>query len=128
MALKQDYIRKMEIRKQRKVEAGVVSDRFPEIRNMVIHMTYFHDAKNPVLMERTINVFPTSIAYFNMECMTKGCDNGGFDLTPVISRLVKHHKKSAKGNMICEGKIEEFSSDHAKVSYQINITYNKRLS
>ncbi|RJQ21227.1 MAG: hypothetical protein C4560_04085 [Nitrospiraceae bacterium] len=126
MAHKQDYIKKMELKKRRKVEAGVVSERFPEISNMVIHMTYFHDAHNPVLMERTVNVFPTSLAYFNMECMVKGCDNGGFDLTPVILSLIKHHKKLAKGNMICKGKVDEhFSSKHANISYEINIKYNK---
>lgn len=128
MTPKQDYIKKMELRKQRKIEAGVVSERFPKISNIIIHMTYFHDAENAILMERTVNVFPTSTADFNMECMIRGCDNGGFNLNPVISNLIKQNKKLAKGNMKCKGKLENHSANHANISYEINIKYNKHSS
>jgi hypothetical protein len=128
MAPKQDYLKKMELRKQRKIDAGVVSERFPKISNMIIHMTYFHDAENSVLMERTVNIFPTSTADFNMECMIRGCDNGGFNLTPLISTLIKQNKKLAKGSMKCKGKLENHSSTHANISYEINIKYNKQSS
>jgi hypothetical protein len=126
MAQKQDYIKKMELKKQRRSEAGIVSARFPNVSTIVIHMTYFHNAENPVLMERTINVFPTSTADFNMECMVRGCDNGGFDLTPVITKLIKQHKKMAKGDMTCKGKVDNKSSGHANISYRISINYKKR--
>ncbi|MBI5056930.1 MAG: hypothetical protein HZB61_09990 [Nitrospirae bacterium] len=128
MTPKQDYVKKMELKKLRRVEAGIVSDRYPGVSNIVIHMTYFHEAENPVLMERTINVFPTSIADFKMECMIRGCDSGGFDLTPVISKLIKQHKKMAKGDMNCRGKIGDYSSHHANVSYEISIKYNNKHS
>jgi hypothetical protein len=126
MAQKQDYIKKMELKKQRRFEAGIVSDRFPAITNIIINMTYFHNAENPVLMERTINVFPTSTADFNMECMVRGCDNGGFDLNPIISKLIKQRKKTAKGEMVCKGKVDNKSSGHAHISYKISLSYKKR--
>jgi len=126
MANKQDYMKKMELKKKRKLEAGIVSDHFPNVSNIIIHMTYFHEAENPVLMERTINVFPTSTADFVMECMVRGCDNGGFDLTPVITKLIKQHKKLAKGDMVCKGKTDTQSSGHANISYKISISYKKQ--
>lgn len=126
MAHKQDYIKKMELKKQRRSEAGIVSARFPNVSSIVINMTYFHNAENPVLMERTINVFPTSIADFNMECMIRSCDNGGFDLTPLITKLIKQHKKIAKGDMVCKGKVDNKSSSHANISYKISISYKKQ--
>ncbi|MEN8264596.1 MAG: hypothetical protein ABFR82_14165, partial [Nitrospirota bacterium] len=79
MAHRQDYLKKMELKKQARLEAGILSDRYPKVSGLVINMTYYHNAENPVLMQRTVNVFPSSHAYFKMECMTKGCNEGGFD-------------------------------------------------
>lgn len=125
MLNRQEHLRRQELKKQHKHEAGLVSERFPGVSGIVIHMTYYHKAENPVLMERTINVFPTSYAYFNMECMIKGCESGGFDLSSLIAKQVKKHKKSLKGEMACSGRDSELSRDHATISYEINIKYNK---
>ena len=89
-------------------------------------MTYYQKAANPVLMERTINILPASYAYFNMECMIKDCVNGGFDLTPAISDLIKNRKKSGKGKLVCKGKTSPVSPEHASVSYEISIQYIKK--
>ena len=116
----------MELKKQLRHDAGLVSERFPEVSGIVIHMTYYHNAENPVLMQRTVNVFPSSFAYFNMECMTKGCESGGFELTPLIAKNIKQHKKSLKGKMVCEGKNGDIPPEHASIAYEINIKYNKK--
>ena len=79
MIQRQEHLKKIELKKQHRLDAGLVSDGFRRVLGMVIHMTYYHNADNPILMERTVNVFPTSYAYFKMECMTKGCEEGGFD-------------------------------------------------
>lgn len=126
MAHRQNYLKKMEIKKQAKFDAGIVSERFPKVSGIVINMTYYHKAENPVLMERTVNVFPSSHAYFNMECMIKGCNNGGFDLTKIIAKQIKQKKKSVKGTMVCKGNNSDLNADHGKVSYEINIKYNNR--
>ncbi len=127
MAHRQDYLKKMELKKQARLDAGVVSDRYPKISGIVIYMTYYHNAENPVLMQRTVNVFPSSYAYFKMECMSKSCDNGGFDLSSVISKQIKQKKKSVKGKMTCKGKNADTASDHASISYEISVKYsNKR--
>jgi hypothetical protein len=57
--------------------------------------------------------------------MIKGCIDGGFDLTSVISKMIKNHKKSEKGNLICNGNIDDLASDHANIAYQITVKYNK---
>ena len=126
MAHKQNYVERMELNKQQKIISGLVSERFPEVSSIVIRMTYYHKAVNPVLMVRTVNVIPTSYAYFNMDCMIKDCVDGGFDLTSVITDMVKHHKKLAKGKLVCNGngKDHAFASDHASITYEIKIKYN----
>jgi hypothetical protein len=117
----------MELKKQARIEAGLVAERFPKVSGIVINMTYYHNAENPVLMQRKVNVFPNSHAYFNMECMIKGCENGGFNLKPIINKQIKERKKSAKGKLVCKGKKNDrVSSDHASISYEINIKYSRK--
>jgi len=128
MIQRQDHLKKMEIKKQHKLDAGVVSELYPAVEGIVIHMIYFHNAENPVLMQRTVNVFPSSYAFFNMECMIKGCEGGGFDLTSLIAKNIKQHKKSFKGELVCKGKNGGKSSDHARISYEITIKYGKKKS
>ena len=116
----------MELNKQQRITSGLVSERFPAVSGIVFQMTYYHKAANPVLMVRTVNVIPTSYAYFKMDCMIKDCMDGGFDLTSVITDMVKHHKKLAKGKLVCNGngKDHAFASDHASITYEIKIKYN----
>lgn len=125
MSNRQQQQAKVELKKQNTSAAGLLSERFPHVAGMVIHMTYFQNGINPVLMVRTLNVFPTSPAYFKMDCMIKGCDNGGFDLTPVIKNMIKMRIKEKKGSSDCKGKVDAVTCDHASVDYDIAIKYGK---
>lgn len=125
MANRQQHAAKLELKKQNTFAAGLLSERFPQVTGMVIHMTYYQNGINPVLMVRTLNVFPTSAAYFKMDCMIKGCENGGFDLTSVIKAMIKDRKKEKKGSIACKGKVDAVSGDHASVDYDISVKYGK---
>ncbi len=123
---RQDYLAKKEVNKQHKVDAGLVSERFPGVSGIVIQMFYYRKSSNPAPMIRTVNFFPSSYAYFHMECMMKECVNGGFDLTSVIDTMIKKHRNSETGKMICSGKNDSLTGDHARISYEISVQYNKR--
>ena len=123
MTQKQGYLAKLELNKKNRLASGLVSEKFPNVSEMVIHMTYFQKASELILMERTVNVTPNDFAYFNMECMMKECLNGGFELGSVISNLVKKRKKTAQGKLVCSGKGDFLSSGHASISYEISIKY-----
>lgn len=126
MAQRQNYAVKMDLLKEKRIAAGLVSDRFPEVSGMVIQMTYFRTGLNPVLMLRTINVFPTAYAYFNMDCMISGCTGGGFDLSPVIKEMVKKHNRLKKGTLDCKGNNADLESDHAHIDYEITIKFYRK--
>ena len=126
MVHRQNYVESIERNKQRKLAAGLISECFPEVSDIIIHMTYYHKAANPILMNRIVNFWPSQYAYFNMDCMIKGCVDGGFDLTLVIAKMIKNHKKSEKGKLTCTGKSDTLSADHASVTYQITVKYNDR--
>jgi len=125
MSYRQDYLERIELKKQHRIAAGLVSECFPEVSDIAVHMTYFHKGANPILMVRKVNYWPSRHAYFNMDCMIKGCVDGGFDLTSVISKMIRNHKKSEKGKLLCDGNIDALASDHASIAYQITIKYNK---
>ena len=110
-----------------KQSAGLVADRFPGVSGIVVRMKYYQKLLiSPVLMVRTVHFYPDGYAYFNMACMTKECVDGGFDLTPAITSLVKHHKRSGTGKMICKGDGNSLSDGHASIFYEINVQYNER--
>jgi hypothetical protein len=125
MANRNNYAAKMELKKQNKSAAGLISEQFPEVAGMVIQMTYYQNRANPLLMVRTVNVFPTSFAYFKMDCMIKGCEGGGFDLSPVVKSMIKEKKKGKKGRLDCCGKVDSSAAEHASVEYDIAIRYGK---
>jgi hypothetical protein len=118
-------MQKMELKKQINLAAGLVSERFPSVSGIVIQMTYYQNAANPVLMVRTFNVSPASYAYFKMDCMIKGCVGGGFDLTSVVTDMVKAHKKLKKGGIPCLGNFDLPADNHARIEYEITMQYNK---
>ena len=126
MPSKQNYIARMELHRQNKLAMGLLSERFPEVASIVFHLTYYQKGANPVLMLRTINVLPIDSAYFNMDCLIKGCVDGGFNLTGVIKDMVKTRKKIARGKLSCRGKPDTNVSDHASLEYEITIQYNKK--
>jgi hypothetical protein len=125
MAHRQNYIESLELNKQRRLAAGLISERFPKVLEIVIRMTYYQKGVNPILMVRIVNFWPSRHAYFNMDCMLKDCVDGGFDLTSVITNMIKNHEKSGKGKLICNGKSDTLASDHASIAYEVSIKYNK---
>jgi hypothetical protein len=116
---------KMALKKQNRLLAGLISERFPEVSGIIISMIYYQNGANSVLMERTINMLPTSDTYFKMDCMVRGCDGGGFDLTQTVADLAKNLRKVKKGTPVCNGQTDVPSQDHASIDYEIVIQYNK---
>lgn len=125
MSQKQRYLDKIEQKKSIMLAAGLVSERFPGVSSIVFHMTYYQKTADPVLMKRTVNFFPTDYVFFHMDCMKEECVNGGFDLTPVVTSLVKNRKKTLKGTLACNGKIEQLRLVHARIDYEVTIQYSK---
>jgi hypothetical protein len=122
MAHKQSYTAKL-LLNEKKAQAGLVSERFPQVSGISMNIVFYQRlSSNPILLVRTINFFPTSYAYFDFDCMTENCSEGGFDLTPVISEMVKKHKKAAKGTIECKGKGSP--AGHASISYEVKMEFN----
>jgi hypothetical protein len=109
---------------QQKLESGLISELFPKVSSIVIDVKNSYGKINPITVLRTLNFWPNSYAYFNIECLSKGCLDGGYDLDQVITKMVRSHKDSGEGELICDG--NNLSSDHSNILYKINIRYNKK--
>jgi hypothetical protein len=107
-------------RQQRKVDAGFMVAQFPEVASIVVSMMYNQRGIQKSL-PRVVNFFPGSYALFRIDCLNKECSEGGFDLTQVITGMVRSRREAAEGNLSCEGVGP--SADHSTIAYEVAIQY-----
>jgi len=107
-------------RAQQRLDSGRVSAQFPEVAGIVISMIYNQKGIKKAL-QRTLNYSPGSYAFFKVDCLNKGCGDGGFDLTQVVTTMVGKHKEAAKGELNCTSNSP--SADHSAIIYEVSIQY-----
>ena len=108
-------------RMRQRREAGSVAERFPGVEGIVISMTYNQKGTRSIL--RTLNFSPSSYAFFRVDCLSKGCVDGGFDLTQVITTMARSHREIAKGVLGCEG--NDPLDTHSDILYEVAIQYTR---
>ncbi len=107
-----------EIMQQRR-EAGSVATHFPEVANIVMNMTYNQRGAKSIL--RTFNFTPNSYAFFIVNCLRQDCVDGGFDLTQVITAMIRNRRVEVKGALSCKG--TDSSTSHSDIVYEVAIQY-----
>ena len=107
-------------RLQRRLDAGSVATHYPEVASIVISMMYTQRLLQSSL-PRIVHFSPSSYALFWVDCLNKECVDGGFDLTQVITGMIRSRRKTAKGNLSCEG--DGPSADHSTIVYEVVIQY-----
>lgn len=109
-------------RQQQKIDSGTVVQRFPKVAGIVIRMEYIQQGITQN-MSRTMHFSPASHAFFRVDCLSKGCVDGGFDLTGKITSMIRNRKETASGEISCKG--EGPVADHSRIVYEVTITYAK---
>ena len=104
---------------QQKHEAGSVATHFPEVANIVMNMTYNQKGARSIL--RTFHFTPGSYAFFIVNCLRKDCVDGGFDLTQVITTMIRNRRVEVKGALSCTG--TDSSTDHSDIVYEVAVQY-----
>jgi hypothetical protein len=112
-------------RQQQKVDAGLMDVQFPEVAGIVISMMYNQRGIQKSL-PRVVNFFPGSYALFRVDCLNKECVDGGFDMTQIITGMIRNRREVAKGDLSCEG--EGPSAGHSTIAYEVSIQYAKESS
>ncbi len=106
---------------QQRLDAGFVGAHFPEVASIVISMMYNQKGIGKSL-PRTVHFFPDSSAFFRINCLSKDCVDGGFDLTQVLTSMIGNRRESAKGELSCEG--DGASAEHSAIAYEVLIQYS----
>ena len=109
---------------QRKLDAALIETLFPEVEGIVVNMTY---KRQGVLKSftRVINFFPGSYALFRINCLNRECVDGGYDLTKVITGMIRNRSKAARGDLSCEGSCPSVSNS---IVYNVAIKYRRNSS
>jgi hypothetical protein len=104
---------------QQKHEAGPIGTRFPEVASIVMNMTYKQSGAKSIL--RTFHFTPESYAFFVVNCLRHDCVDGGFDLTQVITTMIRNRRVEVKGALGCTG--TDSSTNHSDIVYEVAIQY-----
>ena len=107
---------------QQKLESGLISEHFPGVSSIVVHLTNSYKGINPDTILRTFHFWPNSYAYFYIECLSEDCRDGGYDLNQVITMMIRNHRDSGEGELDCDS--SNLSSDHSRIYYKVSILYN----
>ena len=108
-------------RMQKRIDSGFLTKHYPEVESIVISMIYNQSGiAKPI--HRIANFSPGSYAFFKIDCLSRECDNGGFDLTQVISSMVRNHREAAKGELTCHN--DQNPVDHSAIEYDIQIKFS----
>ena len=109
---------RIEMMQQRR-EARSVAECFPEVAGIVISMTYNQKGIKPIF--RAFNFSPSSYAFFKVNCLSKDCVDGGFDLTQIIATMARSKREMANGELGCIGNVP--SAKHSDIVYEVAIQY-----
>ncbi len=107
-------------RNQRRLDAGLLSKHFPNVASIVISVMYKQQGiANPI--QRVINFFPSSYALFELDCLSDDCVDGGFDMSRIITSMIRNHSKLSKGELGCDDNGSR--PDHSNIVYKVAIQY-----
>jgi hypothetical protein len=111
-------------RTQQRLDAGLISRRFPEVSSIVVDMKHHREGITAILLLRTLNFSSGCHAYFHVECLNRDCKDcsQGFDLDQVVSNMIRSHAFSREGELDCEG--NSLTSGHVNINYKVTIQYN----
>ncbi|MBI5142681.1 MAG: hypothetical protein HZA20_10925 [Nitrospirae bacterium] len=108
-----------------KVAVPPLSDEFPGLESMTIRMVYYQKGDNPVLMTRTLHVYPESDpAFLFTPCLIHDCEGGSFELAPIVYELLRNGGSSVSGQLSCVGSTnKDIPPDHASMDYAVEVVY-----
>ncbi len=108
-----------EARRQQELEAGLVSERFPQVKKIRLEVEFF-DATGARVQRRCRDLPPDAYALFEMKCPL---DSTPLNLKPIVTRMISDRAKDRSGEVKCTG--SRPGTDHS-ATYVITIEYSTK--
>jgi hypothetical protein len=93
-----------EQQRQRVKESDSLSDRFPKLRSLTVHLNY--SSPGDVIESRQLNYvvnIDNAKSVFRFDCPNDECIRGDFDLTEELANAVTKHHSNTTGEISCAG-------------------------
>lgn len=106
-------------RRQRGYAASkTVSERFPRLRELVFELR-FRAVDNKPLLSPYKQIYTGDMqAFFELQCPSRECTGGGFDLSTVASAAACSHDGISRGLLQCRG-VAQGSACVVELQYEI---------
>lgn len=103
--------------------AQTISSCFPALEHIALQIG-FTGADRKRLLSPYKQIYTGNMqAYFHLQCPSKECDGGGFDVSNAITDAVKSKTGAASGSLDCSGKLSAGGRREAcpvKLSFEID--------
>ena len=113
--------------RQRVGDAVGLAEKFSSIRSLTLHLEYFEPNGSRISrLTYSMNIQHAK-SIISFPCPSGTCFNGDFDLSDAVSQAVGRHRKTAEGELRCEG-VKPLAKDtlqpcHNLLRYKITLGY-----
>ncbi|WP_341917941.1 hypothetical protein [Hydrocarboniphaga effusa] len=106
-------------RRQRGYAASrTISERFPRVRELVFELRFKGEAGKPLLSPYKQIYTGDMQAFFELQCPSRECAGGGFDLSTAADRAAGSHDGISHGLIKCRG-VAQGSACVVELQYEI---------
>ena len=113
--------------RQRVGDAVGLAEKFSSIRSLTLRLEYFEPNGSRISMLTYSMNIQHAKSIISFPCPSGTCFNGDFDLSDAVSQAVGRHRKTAEGELRCEG-VKPLAKDtlqpcHNLLRYKITLRY-----
>lgn len=97
------YKQQRESRRRAYVDTPSLRQECPRVEQLVVHLT-FVDPRGIAQHSPQMHAYsPAARAFFEVACPSSLCLHGGFDLAPVVARVLAQEAETMTGTATCPG-------------------------
>lgn len=117
---------RLEALRERQREAGLVSERYPQVEEITLE-TVFHDTDGRPVQRRVRHVTADSFALFELRCPIEGAL---ISLNDVVSEVIQRHGRRRSGAIECTGDSDESGivMPAHSMDYVVRVKYHRAKS
>ena len=132
MALKPRAVdlQRREQRQRNYVSSTTVATQFPQVTEVALDLRFTTGPDKPLLSPYSQIYTADMQAFFELQCPSRDCAGGGFDLRTAVARAVQSPAKAGNGKLPCTGIATNAEVKKTKcpveMTYEVAVTVKAR--